>query len=35
MRLDSLLKIEETEIAAEYSQQLINSGFLSYRVIEV
>jgi len=35
LRLESLLKSDETEKAAKYSEQLINSGFLSYRIIEV
>jgi hypothetical protein len=35
LRLESLLKSGETAKAAEYSEQLINSGFLSYRIVEV
>jgi hypothetical protein len=35
LRLESLLKSDETAKAAEYSEQLINSGFLSYRIVEV
>lgn len=34
LRLESLLTTGNASEAAQYSEQLINSGFLSYRIIE-